>query len=252
MVKRKLTKKKIERFIQTRRYRKNLFRAAAAKRSASGTGAGPTPIANNKAVVYKGVQPPKMYRTLKYSESTALNPQDGLLGKHFWSCNSIYDPNTTGAGHQPLGHDQYALFYNHYRVLSSVIKVWIQPDSTENFEPTVSGVTITDDTTVNETDYNAMVEQTNTKYRFGYGYLAANDLSAMNTPIVMKWTPKMFGKGRNSDKLEALFGVDPLEQSYWCCWLQATDLTTDLNQHWVHVEIQYRCEFSEPKELAQS
>lgn len=32
--------------------------------------------------------------------------------------NSIFDPDLTSTGHQPVGHDQMALFYNYYRVLS--------------------------------------------------------------------------------------------------------------------------------------
>jgi len=37
--------------------------------------------------------------------------------------NSIFDPDLTGVGHQPLGHDQWANFYEYYRVLGSSIVV---------------------------------------------------------------------------------------------------------------------------------
>lgn len=37
---------------------------------------------------------------------------------------SIYDPDLTGVGHQPLGHDQWANIYSRYRVISTKITVW--------------------------------------------------------------------------------------------------------------------------------
>ncbi len=33
-----------------------------------------------------------------------------------FNANSVYDPDRTGAGHQPYGHDQLALMFNKYRV----------------------------------------------------------------------------------------------------------------------------------------
>lgn len=41
----------------------------------------------------------------------------GVLGSsQVFRLNSIYDPNFTGAGHQPYGHDQLALIYKQYKV----------------------------------------------------------------------------------------------------------------------------------------
>lgn len=37
--------------------------------------------------------------------------------------NSIFDPDLTGTGTQPLGRDQWHNFYNRYRVISSTIEV---------------------------------------------------------------------------------------------------------------------------------
>jgi hypothetical protein len=37
--------------------------------------------------------------------------------------NSIFDPDRSGVGHQPLGYDQWALFYNRYRVDTVDIQV---------------------------------------------------------------------------------------------------------------------------------
>jgi len=36
--------------------------------------------------------------------------------------NSIYDPDFSGIGHQPRGHDQWALYYKNYRVIACMAK----------------------------------------------------------------------------------------------------------------------------------
>jgi len=42
------------------------------------------------------------------------------------SLNDIHDPNKTGAGHQPYGHDQWANFYKRYKVTWVEIKMeWL-------------------------------------------------------------------------------------------------------------------------------
>jgi len=60
---------------------------------------------------------PQRYITkMKYAESFQLNLANSY--SYAWNLNSIFDPNRTGIGHQPYGHDQYALLYNRYRVIA--------------------------------------------------------------------------------------------------------------------------------------
>jgi len=51
---------------------------------------------------------------------------------HSFRSNNIFDPNLTGGGHQPAGHDQMGGFYRYYRVLGCkyLIKSRIQTDLT--------------------------------------------------------------------------------------------------------------------------
>jgi hypothetical protein len=39
------------------------------------------------------------------------------LDDYEFNLNSLFDPNLTGTGHQPLGRDQWSTFYSRYRVL---------------------------------------------------------------------------------------------------------------------------------------
>ena len=49
------------------------------------------------------------------------------------SLNDIHDPNKTGVGHQPYGHDQWVAFYNRYKVTSVEVKLeWVGVNAPSN------------------------------------------------------------------------------------------------------------------------
>jgi len=53
---------------------------------------------------------------MKYADAvaiTGLGPQ-----VYRYNLNSVYDPNRSGIGHQPYGHDTLITIYNRYRVIS--------------------------------------------------------------------------------------------------------------------------------------
>lgn len=51
---------------------------------------------------------------MKYAEDVSISS----TGLYQFNLNSIFDPNRTGIGHQPYGHDQLSPLYNRYRVIS--------------------------------------------------------------------------------------------------------------------------------------
>lgn len=69
----------------------------------------------NKRVV-PNVFPNRLFCTMKYAESIQTSGGGLSYFKQQFNCNSIYDPNSTGTGHQPQYHDVLALVYNRYRV----------------------------------------------------------------------------------------------------------------------------------------
>lgn len=52
---------------------------------------------------------------MKYTETVAMNLTNAY--SYAFNLNSIFDPNRTGTGHQPYGHDTLASLYNRYRVV---------------------------------------------------------------------------------------------------------------------------------------
>jgi len=100
-----------------------------------------------KARVYKTPSPYTVMRsingiptgqrtTMKYV--TRINMGSGATNftQYVFRAFSIFDPDQTGVGHQPMGHDQWAAFYRRYRVLGSKISVV----ATNNYEPAAGGV----------------------------------------------------------------------------------------------------------------
>lgn len=84
---------------------------------------------------------------MRYAEQIRMDA--GVAQKAFFNfrANSIFDPNETGGGHQPLGHDQWAQFYNHYIVIGS--KITCTYTATTNAgSPSIYGIYLSDDTTV--------------------------------------------------------------------------------------------------------
>lgn len=65
----------------------------------------------------------KTLTCLKYHDDLVINVSGTGGANYLYSCNSIYDPDYTGVGHQPLGRDQFADFYDRYVVLGSKITV---------------------------------------------------------------------------------------------------------------------------------
>lgn len=58
--------------------------------------------------------PDRLLTKMAYSESFTLVSTTTPAYRIFQS--SLYDPRYTTGGHQPLGRDQWAAFYNHYKV----------------------------------------------------------------------------------------------------------------------------------------
>lgn len=79
--------------------------------------------------VMKGVGfiAPRLITRMKYSEEFTLSTLPTTIGVQQFRLNSVYDPNYTGAGHQPYGFDQLAALYLRYRVFATKWVIQIGP-----------------------------------------------------------------------------------------------------------------------------
>lgn len=85
---------------------------------------------------------------MKYSETFSFSTLGSFCRLNL---NSIFDPNRTGTGHQPYGHDTFQTLYNRYRVIgcnwaitvynpSTAIRLAAQPANEELTPGSVSEV----------------------------------------------------------------------------------------------------------------
>lgn len=97
--------------------RKSNKRKAAAKKAWKGKRKGYRTV----NIVKKALNPiPQRYIcSMKYAETINTDANGQIL----MNLNSIFDPNRSGIGHQPYGHDTFATMYNRYRVISCSYRV---------------------------------------------------------------------------------------------------------------------------------
>lgn len=68
-----------------------------------------------------------MITTLRYSDNITLQSTSGGVGGNIFRMNSLYDPDFTNLGHQPLYFDQIAVVYQKFTVLSAKLTVTFTP-----------------------------------------------------------------------------------------------------------------------------
>lgn len=184
--------------------------------------------------------PAKMCAIMRYSESISILPSTGLPIHHFFRATSIFDPNQSGVGHQPYGHDQYAAIYNQYKVVEARCTM----TSTLNGALHVFGITLTDDTTVNS-DYDTVreVKNTNTNIQLG-GNMAPRVIQKYNVN-------KNFDQSYQKAVWEN-FGTSPTENMFFDCWAEMVSPSSAGVAGQYIIDIEYVVEMSELKDLGQS
>jgi len=70
---------------------------------------------------------PHKFMAMRYSLLLTNNLPTGNGAQQTMNLNSVFDPDRTGVGHQPLYYDQITVLYNRYRVLKVKWKVTFAP-----------------------------------------------------------------------------------------------------------------------------
>lgn len=106
-----------------RPYRRRRRRFAYRKKRAS---AGPRVI-NTRSVI----APDSILVKLPYSD-TAYTTATGTFGAlQKFRLNSIYDPDYSGSGHQPMGYDQWTAIYERYTVIGAKVELQLYSTGSE-------------------------------------------------------------------------------------------------------------------------
>lgn len=184
--------------------------------------------------------PAKARALMRYSQVISLTPGTGVPAPYLFRANGIQDPDYSGVGHQPYGHDTYASIYNHYNVRSATITMTPVGDFTDQ----IFGISLCDDSTV-QSDYDTIRETKGTRL--------ANCLSGGKAPSVQNY----FNVNQNFDlpfqkATSASFGANPSESMIFHCWSEGKSITDSSGTNQYMISITYVVDMWELKDLGQS
>ncbi len=187
---------------------------------------------------------------MRYVDSIVLDAPVNARNAYIFRANSIFDPDISGIGHQPLGHDQWAQFYNHYVVIGAKINVTFNA-SAANQDAQIVGIYSSDDITIPTTALE-IIEQGLCRWKsapIGFGDNSA--ITLVNTYSAKK-TFNVTNVKDNFDRLGAGFDANPPEISFFHLFTQSLDPQANPAALNCLVTISYIVLMSEPKSLPQS
>jgi len=82
---------------------------------------------------------------MTYAEQFAIDAVADITSTYVFRANSLYDPNVTGTGHQPMGFDQMCEFYQKFTVTASSIELHVVYPSASQPNPALWGVIVSTD-----------------------------------------------------------------------------------------------------------
>lgn len=190
--------------------------------------------------------PKKMMMTHKYQETISLSiPLGVVMQKYFISANSMYDPNATSTGHQPLYFDQMTALYDHYVVVGSKITVTFPPAIDSNLN---IGIYVDDDASNSLTSSDTVAEQSLAVRRL------MTPTAVRPVTITKKWSAKKYFGGSilaNTD-LQGTVSANPVEQSFFMIYAQSQVSPSATYSYNPIVSVEYIVIWKELKEVAGS
>lgn len=192
---------------------------------------------------------------MRYCTTLTFNPTLGQNTSHSFSMNSLFDPDRTGVGHQPMGFDQLAALYHRYLVLGAKITVVYQSNITEVTDQGVVGLTIhpTQTFTTSNEDLPGLVEQGKTVFKQLGIASGGTPRGTLSYKVSLK---KEFGCKDLRDQIDeygALTASNPTNEVFASLWAINNDDDASATPSFAaFVKIEYACLFIEPRLLQQS
>lgn len=189
--------------------------------------------------------PNRMRVTHRYCESVFRTAAAGAIANYNFSFNGMFDPNTTGTGHQPTYFDKMSSIYNHYTVLSSKVSGIICPMTTSTALVGQAALVQLDTNSFSFSNIDNVREQP----RVAWTALNFKNVDASNgnpNRLSLTWNAfKMFGSRALSDPdLRGTSSANPNEQSYGSFCVQDANLAAAADVNFI-VTIEYVAEWTE-------
>lgn len=187
---------------------------------------------------------------MKYQDSldlvsSVLTPQPIYV----WRANSIFDPDFTGIGHQPLGHDEWQKYYNKYVVLKSTITVRAQGNNATN-TPYIIGVLLSESTAPVNVTAQGTNEQPNSVFDFGSA--TTNGYQPMIHKVYDARSWHNLKDTKDASQLTALMTDQPADEVYFIVYASNYDFINASTVIKCNIMLEYTVLLSDPVELVQS
>lgn len=224
---------------------KRVYKRVAAPRSRYGARRSRKAVLNRNFAVEGMGFPKKMLMTHKYFESFDMSSSAGSTGIYQFCCNGLFDPNYTGAGHQPMYFDQCTAVYNHYTVIGAKMTATFSPAAAANTN-TIVGAYINDDATVTPTIFG-LIEQNKAKY----GVMTTTQ--NFPTRVSQRWSAKKWFGGSiiGNPNMRGDASNNPVEASFFTLFAFPQNLSATQTYN-VQIVIEYITIWTEIKDLISS
>lgn len=167
---------------------------------------------------------------LRYNDT--INLSIAYFANHTFNANSIFDPDRTGVGHQPLGHDQLAAFYNRYVVLNATCVVKLSSASAL----CTGALTAVNSNTVPAL-WDEMVENNRCKTITVPAVGVQSGTRQLKVSCNLK---KLYGRlGLTDDRVQSDFGANPAETAMFVVGIQHVDGGSTTVSAYAEVTIYY-------------
>jgi len=199
------------------------------------------------ALVNRSLQPiaQRYFCRMKYCENILVTSLAGAA-QYSFNLNSIFDPNRTGIGHQPYGHDTLETLYNRYRVIKCSYA--ISAIDTNGKYIQVSAIPANELVTVSN------IAQVTENARARYITQAPN--AALKTLKGTVHLPSLVGRSKaqymSDDRYQAIYGASPAEAAILTVAAQTLSGASDNMSIAFNITLNYTVESFDVKNLGQS
>jgi len=187
------------------------------------------------------------FKTRYVDLTKSLNP--GALGipvSHVFNITNLYDPDSTGIGHQPIGFDQIMPMYDHYTVIGARARVTFSNTDPLNAQTVLLQLK---DSIALSTNMSETIENGMTRYTTLSPLGSAKDTQT----LTMNFSSKKFFS-RNplaSDKNQGTISSGPNEGAFLHVTVAPLESVNSLQVNFT-ILIEFIAILTEPRQLAQS
>lgn len=183
---------------------------------------------------------------MKYSETITASALYGLT-LYRYNLNSIYDPNLTGTGHQPYGHDTFQSLYNRYRVINCHYSI---------SAVSAAGATIAFCALPSNESFGGLTNMSEWREKPRCRYAIQTPGAAIKKVSGNVYIPSLMGRTKNQymadDRYQSEFGASPAEAAVLNIAAQSYSEGVSDSNVYFNIQLVYTVECFDVKTLAQS